>query len=128
MKQAVCKELNINVYDYDNVRIEQDHFPLTLWDIVQIIGNKMISELEEGQYLTIFDIASTVMIEHLKEENYIGTVSLTTSHHQLRHNGIVNIKKEDINGNYQAFIKKYKKYINIDIQHRIDSNLESLKK
>jgi hypothetical protein len=105
-----------------------DHFPITLYDIVLVVGKKMLSELAEEDTLTIFDIASVVMQEHLSEENYIGTVSLTTTHHQLRHNGIHNLKLEDINGNYRGFLDKYRNFIPTAVQERIDFNLESLNK
>lgn len=124
--QVICKKLNINIYDYTGVHIEQDHFPITLYDIVLIIGMKMISELPEDGHLTAFDIASVVMQEHLDEHNYIGTVSLTTTSHQLRHNNAIDLNKEDINGNYEAFLYKYRNHIPTAVQERIDFNLREL--
>jgi len=126
--QIVCKELDINIMDFEGVHIEQDHFPITLYDIVLVVGLKMLSTLPEDETLTVFDIASVVVQEHLAEENYIGTVSLTTTSHQLRHNGIHSLKLEDINGNYRGFLDKYRNYIPTAVQERIDFNLATLDK
>ena len=124
--QIVCKELNINVMDYNGVRIEQDHFPITLFDVVLVVGMEMLSKLQKDETLTIFDIASRVMRIHLDEHNYIGTVSLTTTAHQLRHNSKHHLKVKDINGNYQLFLEKYKNYIPSAVQERIDFNISKL--
>jgi len=126
--QVVCKQLKINVMDYDGVRIEMDHFPITLYDIVLIVGLKMLSKLKDGDALTVFDIASEVMKEHLYENNFVGTVSLTTTSHQLRHNGIHNLKLQDINGNFNDFIERYHNYIPTAVTERINYNLNTLEK
>lgn len=125
--QKICKELNINTEDYDGVYIEQDHFPITIFDIIFIIGNKMLASLTGDQFLTIFDIASIVVQEHLDEHNHIGTVSLTTTFHQLRHNGVHHLKLDSINGDYQHFLDKYRDYIPEAVQDRIDLNLQSIR-
>lgn len=122
-KQTICKALNIDTEDYEGIHIEQDHFPISLYDICLIIGLKMLSELKKGEYLTILDIASEVLKEHLSKENYIGSISLSTTHHQMRHEGIQPVDIDDINGNYQDFIEKYKQFIPEAVQERINYNL-----
>ena len=124
--QTICKELNIDISEYDGVYIEQDHFPITIFDIVLVVGLKMISKLKQDEFLTIFDIASEVIKDHLDEDNLIATVSLTTTHHQLRHNGVHSLKLNDINGNYEMFLDKYKNYVPVAVAERIDFNLKSL--
>lgn len=121
-EQTICKAYDIDVTDYKGVRIEQDHFPVSLWDIVWIIGTKMISELDNGTYLTTFDIASQVMREHL-DDQHIGSISLLTSFHELRHAGVHKVKVSDIHGDYQSFLDKYEGYIPEAVQDRIRENL-----
>jgi len=122
-EQTICKALNIDTKDYDLLRIEQDHYPISLWQIVFIIGNKLLSELKEDEYLTTFDIVSEVLKEHLLENN-IGSVSLLLSYHELRHEGLFIPELKSINGNYKTFITKYKEYIPEHIMKQINSNLE----
>ncbi len=123
--QTICKALNIDTSEYDGIWIEQDHWPITLYDIVLVIGLEMISKLKKDEYLTIFDIASKVIKEHLNENNIISTISLTTTHHQMRHAGIQPVKLDDINGNYGMFIEKYKQHIPEAVSERIDYNLDN---
>jgi len=127
-EQTVCKILNIDTDDFKEVHIQQHHWPVSLFDIVMIIGMKMISELKEDEYLTVFDIVSEVMKIHLDEHNYIGTVPLTTTFHELYHAGEQKLKLEYINGNYRGFLDKYRKYIPSAVQERITYNLNSLNK
>ena len=86
----------------------------------------MISQLKEDEYLTVFDIASEVMKEHLDEHNYIGTVPLTTTFHELYHAGKQKLKLEYVNGNWEDFLNKYRNYIPTAVQERIDLNLSEL--
>lgn len=127
-EQTICKILNIDTADFKEVHIQQHHWPISLFDIVMIIGMKMISDLKEDEYLTVFDIVSEVMKEHLDEHNYIGTVPLTTTYHELYHAGEQKLKLEDINGNYRGFLDKYRNYIPTAVQERIDFNLSTLDK
>jgi hypothetical protein len=120
--QTVCKALDIDVSEYKSIPIEQDHYPITLWDIVWIVGLYMIDQLEDDEYLTTFDIASQVIREHL-DDQHIATVSLTITHHQMRHQDLQKVKKEDIHGDYESFMNKYKEYIPEPVQKRIDYNL-----
>ena len=127
-EQTICKILNIDTADFKEVHIQQHHWPISLFDIVMIIGMRMISNLKEDEYLTVFDIASEVMKEHLNENNLIGTVPLTITYHELYHAGQQKLKLEDINGNYRGFLDKYRNFIPTAVQERIDFNLESLNK
>jgi len=121
--QTICKALNIDVSDYEGIHIEQDHI-ITLFDIVLIVGTKMLSTLKKNGYLTVFDIASQVIKEHLDENNIIPTIALTTTHHEMRHSGLQTIKLEDINGNYKMFLDKYRGFIPEGVQDRINETLQ----
>jgi hypothetical protein len=121
--QTICKALNIDTNDYDRINVEQDHFPIGLFDIVWIVGTKLISQLKDNDYLTTFDIASQVIKEHL-DDQHIGSIALTTTHHQMRHEGIQKIKLEDIHGDYKSFLKKYEGFIPEPVQKRINENLK----
>lgn len=109
-KQSICSELKIDSYEYDNITLEMHHHPLNLFQIVYIIGMKMLSELkDEDSYYTTFQIASEVIEEHF--EDNIGIVPLTKTYHQLYHNGLYQIKEESISGDYLNFKEKYKEFI-----------------
>lgn len=123
-KQTICKAIGIDVADHEGIHIQQHHWPISLYDIVLIVGIKMISLLKKDEYLTTFDIASQVIKEHLSQDNLIGSVSLLTSYHEMYHSGIQILNKEDINGNYQKFIDKYKEYIPTAVKERIEYNLK----
>lgn len=125
-KQTVCQILNIDTSDFQEVHIQQHHWPLSLFDIVLIIGTKMISQLAEDEYLTIFDIVSEVMKVHLDEDNIVSTVPLTITSHELYHANQQKLKLEYINGNYQLFLDRHKGFIPTLVTERIKYNLDNL--
>lgn len=99
------------------VSLEFHHFPITLFDIVSIVGKKMISTLEGDDTISAFEISSQVVKEHY--ENNIGLVPLTKTMHDMAHNQTVIIPISAVNGNYTAFLEKYKNYIDADIFSKV---------
>jgi hypothetical protein len=99
------------------VSLEFHHFPLTLFEIVQIVGLSMIDNLKEGEKVSCFDIAEQVMKEHY--QGNIGLVPLSVTMHEMAHNKSIVIPLNKVNGNYKKFLTTYDKYISDDIKNKI---------
>lgn len=88
------------------------HHLITLYDLVTIVGCKMISELKEKEFLLTFDIAKEIIMEHLNDN--IPGVMLSRTIHEMVHKGIYTIpktSKEVHLGNYETFIRTYYEYL-----------------
>lgn len=84
------------------------HHLITLYDLVIIVGCKMISELKGDEYLLTFDIAKKVIQEHL-DDNIPGAM-LSKTIHEMVHAGLKTIPKNSKEvhlGNYKNLINKY---------------------
>lgn len=101
----------------DSVSLEFHHYPLNLYEITEAVATSLLSDLEEGESISCFDISEKVVEEHYK--NNVGLVPLTTTLHKMAHNRSIIIPISKVNGNYKNFIKKYKESIPEDIQERI---------
>ena len=100
--------------------LEFHHYPFNLFEIVQIIGSKMIDDLDEDKKLSAFDLCEKVMEEHYR--NNIGLVPLSTTLHEMAHNKAIYIPMSSVNGNYKRFMKKYSDYIDEDLKDRVQEN------
>ena len=100
--------------------LEFHHYPFNLFEIVQIIGSKMIDDLDENKKLSAFDLCEKVMEEHYR--NNIGLVPLSTTLHEMAHNKAIYIPMSSVNGNYKRFMKKYSDYIDEDLKDRVQEN------
>lgn len=105
-----CSELSNYNYENSNVTLEFHHHPITLFEIVQIIGKKYLDDNKEKNILS-FDIANEVIRSHLNDE--IPGIMLSKTFHQLYHSGQYIIKNSDElnSGKSNIFLKKYKKYM-----------------
>ena len=101
------------------VSLEFHHFPLTLFDITQIVGISMIRNVEEGDTLSTLDIAEKVLLEHYK--NNVGLVPVTKTIHEMAHNGSIIIPFDKINGRYDRFLETYSEEIPEGLADRIAS-------
>lgn len=108
---------NITTADVD---LEFHHTPLTLYDIIEII---MLDHMTKGIKFTSFSIAKKVMNAHF--EHKIGITPLTKTTHELAHSGNLFIKKQQIFGDYRAFMKQYANGISANINQKIN-NMEAL--
>jgi hypothetical protein len=114
---------NITALNMDNIlsnitaadaEFEFHHYPLTLYDIVDIVSSyKFLS----GEAFNSFTVAKTVLDEHFK--NTIGLVPLTKTNHELAHAGALFLSSKQVFGNYTQFMKTYETAISIDIKERI---------
>jgi len=93
---------NLDISELKRTKIELHHFPLTLFDIVQYIGRKLLDDKEKTNP---FEIAKLVLEEHLLGN--IGYVPLLITHHQKYHDGILDLDMNKIKGNYKEFERKY---------------------
>ena len=123
---AYIEELRTNIHalNYDSIMsnicnadadLEIHHYPLTLYDIVEVIVNYHLINKDK---ITSFSIAKEVMECHFK--NIIGIVSLTTTNHQLAHTGSIFLNKKQIFGNYEEFLNIYSNGVNVEIKNKIE--------
>lgn len=113
-KEQTCKILGIDTSELQYSKIEYHHV-IYLWYLVMISGKYLLNNLPEGEVdIYISDIVNLVMEDHL--DNIIPYIPLTTTYHQLVHDELKKFKLEDISGNYEEYLEKYKKEINeIDV-------------
>ena len=113
-----------NFFNKDNVlsnitqdvaEIEIHHYPISLYDLVDIILTKNISI---KQKVTSFDISREIMELHAK--NMVGLIPLCTTNHELAHANILGISKDQIFGDYNKFVKENEKYIRKDLLFKIE--------
>jgi hypothetical protein len=97
--------------------LEFHHYPLNLFEITSAIAKKKLNDLEEGEYLSCFEVADIVMREHYK--NNIGLVPLSSTLHKMAHNKAIFIPYDKIYGNYEAFMKEYGDYLDSDVAERV---------
>lgn len=99
-----------NITDSDEVSLEFHHYPLTLYDIVEICVNKKIMNDEKFCSMDVID-----EVLKLHQKNQVGLVKLCKTAHELCHDGKIFIKLESIFGKVNEFIEDYKEYIPEDI-------------
>jgi hypothetical protein len=111
---------NVSALNLDNIltnitnadtELEFHHYPVTLFDIVDIV---CINKFMNKENFTSFQIAKEVMSLHY--ENLIGLVPLTKTNHELAHEGSLFISKKQIFGDYDSFLEKYDKSVSTDIK------------
>ena len=109
--------LDLNV---DPVSLEFHHYPITLYEITAIVATDLLNKCTSGS-VSSFEIAEQVMKEHY--ENNVGLVPLTATLHEMAHSKSLIIPMNTINGNFSAFIEKYKDSIPPEIKDKIDENI-----
>ena len=103
----------------DDVSIELHHSFLTLYDIVEIVLTKRETH---NEVITPFEIANEVTRLHYQGLVMLTPLSITI--HQLVHNGDIFIPIQLQYGDYEEFIKRYKRYISKDLHTKIQKFLE----
>jgi len=115
-----CKFLeNVDISNLKKTHIEMHHYPFTLYDIVEIVTDKIDAE---GGILNELVVAEEVMKLHF--ENKIGLVPLTITVHQLVHEGQLFIPSTFVHGEYKKFMKEYDEYI-IDLHRNYIQSIET---
>jgi hypothetical protein len=99
----------------DDASIELHHYPFTLYDIVDIFVSDAISK---EKLINSHRVAKEIMKLHY--ENIIGLVPMTITMHELTHQGLLFLSKQQIFGNYQEFIDRYKNVITDDMKDKLD--------
>jgi hypothetical protein len=127
----------INAKDL-GVSLEMHHYPLTLFEIVQVILTKDIMSKPLNGSVSMFDVMQEVMREHYAGD--IGLVPLTTTMHEMAHAGSVKIPYSKVYGNIDGFVLKYSQWMPDDIKEKVtnakaifdedakDANADKLKK
>jgi len=115
-----CRFLeNVDTANLKKTHIEMHHYPFTLYDIVEIVSDKMDAC---GQILNEMTVAEEVMRLHF--ENKIGLVPLTVTVHQLVHQGQLFVPSTFVHGEYKKFMKEYDEYI-IDLHRNYVQSIET---
>lgn len=91
------------------ITIEMHHYPFTLYDLVEAVLNKHISD--DLDY-TRLSIANEVMEQHYFLK--VGIVPLTKTMHELAHSKTIFVSTKNVFGNYKQFLNQYKYYIDND--------------
>ena len=97
--------------DFTEVPLQLHHI-YQLYDIVLLVGYKMLNEISENEFLTVYDVVRRVIDFHLKD--YPIVMMLSDTIHALYHTGqyiLPNNSKEFHAGNYREFITEYRDYL-----------------
>jgi len=105
MNMNQCSFIQVSNQDSYNVKIELHHYPFTLYDIVEIVFKKRTFY---GERLDLYMVAKEVTMLHYKL--LIGLIPLSTTVHQLVHDGKLFIPVQNVLGRYQMFIDFYKQF------------------
>lgn len=99
-------------------KVEQHHYPFTLYDIVEIVFHK---REYYGELLDEEMVAKEVVMLHYKL--IIGLIPLSKTAHQLHHDGKLFIPVDKVLGRYNLFVDMYKPFMStdqLDILDRIE--------
>jgi hypothetical protein len=100
-----CAFIQVSNKDNYNVKIEIHHYPFTLFDIVQIVYKKRVSNYEP---IDVEMVAKEVTMLHYKL--LVGLIPLSVTVHQLVHEGKIFIPVQNVLGRYNLFVDMYKNY------------------
>lgn len=90
-------------------KVEQHHYPFTLYDIVEIVYRK---RSYYGELLDVEMVAKEVTMLHYKL--IIGLIPLSKTAHQLHHDGKLFIPVDKVLGRYNVFVELYKPFMTND--------------
>lgn len=90
-------------------KVEQHHYPFTLYDIVEIVYRKRVYY---GELLDVEMVAKEVTMLHYKL--IIGLIPLSKTAHQLHHDGKLFIPVDKVLGRYNVFVELYKPFMTTD--------------
>lgn len=98
---------NIKDFEEDSMaNIEFHHYPFTLYDIVSVVTEQMLTDKEK---VSTFTVCKKVLDLHLDQK--IGVVPLCVTIHQLVHAGVIFINLNQVFGYYDKFVEEFKPYI-----------------
>ncbi len=104
-------------------KVEQHHYPFTLYDIVEIVYRKRVYY---GELLDVEMVAKEVTMLHYKL--IIGLIPLSKTAHQLHHDGKLFIPVDKVLGRYNIFVELYKPFMTteqLETLSRIESYSEN---
>jgi hypothetical protein len=81
--------------------LELHHHPLTLYDVVELTLGKMEAD---GSRITTMSVANQTMVYHWR--GMVGLVPLTTSLHELAHDGQISIDPRTVYGDWPALLEE----------------------
>jgi len=110
----------IDIKKVKKVQIEFHHHPFTLYDIVYILINKALRTMDiaEDTFINPLIIADEVCELHFRNE--VGLIPLSTTVHELAHNGDIFIPVNLVFGNLKTFVKKYKEFIPEELELKLE--------
>jgi len=104
-----------NIRNYNKIAIHIHHDPFTLYDIVQVVLNKRMTEHENlDEQLT----AKEVMLLHYNL--LVGLIPLAETVHELVHNQYLFIPTTHVFGFYRDFVEMYDRYIDNELKDKIE--------
>jgi hypothetical protein len=115
---------NITSHDSKKVKIEIHHEPFTLYDYVEVVVNKYISE---GIPLNDLMIADEIMELHYN--NQVGLIPLSKTIHEIIHNSTkLVIPLNMVYGEYSAFLSspEYESYVE-DLYDKLETKINATK-
>jgi hypothetical protein len=102
----------------DQTNIDIHHHPVSLFTIVKSLVNE---KLEKEEPFCSFDISIKAIELHFS--NYIGFIPLLSDLHEKYHNGFLNLPRNMIKGNYNAYLEEYSKYLDEEELENIQNKL-----
>ncbi len=114
---------NIMAGDGKKYSIEIHHEPFTLYAIVETILDKYE---DKDEFINPYTIAEEVMELHY--EGKVGLIPLSTTQHQLVHDGQIFIPLQQIYQDYHKFYEEYEPWISSDtkdlLQFKVDMSMK----
>ena len=86
--------------------LEIHHYPLTIFDICEIVT---LAKYIKKEHFTLFSIANEVMRLHY--QNRVGLVPLLETYHQAAHAGTLYIPPAVVFGKWLTFLEDYKEFL-----------------
>ena len=109
MDMTSCSFFNNITNENRRCSIHIHHEPFTLFDITLAVTNRFIREKIPLDY---FDVSEEVMKVHY--QNMVGLIPLSTTVHEIVHDGQLFIPLQAVKGNFVKFFSKYEEDISPD--------------
>lgn len=115
---------NAKLMPHSKFHVEIHHGPFSLFDITGVIFKKHMLKYGASK-IDFFKIANEVLKCHF--DLIVGLVPLSTTAHELVHDGSLFIPLDYYFGDYQEFITKYKKWIPTELINNLQLQQELTK-
>ncbi len=106
----------------DNATIEFHHYPFTLYDIVQSV---ILKSLSNKQTFSTFTLARDVTILHF--QNKVGIVPLSKTVHQMVHTGALFLPLDFVLGDYVSFVDDFQDVFTNKIREKYNAMVKKTK-